>query len=147
MGPLSLSLSLAALPDAKRGRRGYQGYASPRHVPTGADTQALEAPLTLPGLMPKPNLRPHLWGKPGQLETPAQQSEIFQGAWSGVGVVARYEVWRASRDTGLFDSMVCTLGSPVPQGCGESARMCKSEKSQEGVPAGGWWHLPCPAWP
>lgn len=91
MGLLSPSLSLAALPDAKRGRRGYQACTSPRHVPTGVDTQAREAHLTLPGLVPKPSLHPHPRGKPGQLRTPAQQSEIFRGAWSGVGVVTRYK--------------------------------------------------------
>lgn len=111
---LSPSLSLAALPDVKGGRRGYQACTSPRHVSTGVDTQALEAHLTLPGLVPKPSLYPHPQGKPGQLGTPAQQSGIFQGAWSGVGVVARYEGWRAVM--GLFNSMACTLGSRVPQG-------------------------------
>lgn len=128
MGLLSHSLSLAALPDVRGGRRGYQACTSPRHVPTGVDTQALAAHLTLPGLVPKPSLHPHPQGKPGQLASPAQQSGIFWGAWSGVGVVARYEEWRAL--LGLFNGPACTLGHPMcPRGCDKSARMCKSEKN------------------
>lgn len=116
IGLLSHSLSLAVLPDVRGGRRGSQACTSPRHVPTGVDTQALEGYLTLPGLVPKPSLHSHPQGKPGQLGTPAQQSEIFQG---------------------LFSGTACTLGYPeCPRGCDKSARTCKSGKSQQSVQAG-----------
>lgn len=98
---LSHSLSLAVLPDVRGGRRGYQAYISPRHVPTGVDTQALKAHLTLPGLVPKPSLYPHPQGKPGQQGTPAQQSGIFRGAWSGVGG------WGWGRWPGMKDGELC----------------------------------------